>query len=426
MALGQRFTSLTDGSSNSGSFSTKPSAGHCIVVCISGRAYTGEFSSSGVTDSAGNTYVLRASKRTTGLVTAAEIWVAENVAVPSGTWTVTAAHVGATSVMSVASFDNVATSSSFDQSATASGNNTNTLAVGPTGTLAQANELVVGCMATYIASANIGVTTPSGYSEIGVYQDSGNYVGHQSCYKDVAATTAVSATWTWTTNTFYAVDGALLTLKTVGAGGGDGSSVTVSGSDTLPTAASGTSVPGAPTLVSASVETSSTIRVTWTAATGTVSGYRVYATADGGARNVVATAASTSTTIVVGGLTPGVVYVLDVVAFNGAGEGTASSTLTRTTSTLIARISNLSASIAGTTVSVAVWRAPSGSDLVGEIVKQTTGVVAPSAVSGSVTIDVSITQSTTLPLSGGDSLRALLTNGVSSTGLVTDAVVVEV
>lgn len=414
MALGQRFTSVNDGTSTSGSFATKPSAGHCVVVCISGRAFTGEFSVSAISDSASNTYVKRGEKRTTGLAVASEIWVAENVAVPGGTWTITATHTNGSCVLSAASFDNVATSNSFDKVATASTVNSATLTVGPTATLSQANELIVGCWATYIASANVGVTTPSGYSEIGVYQDAGSFVGHQSCYKDVSATTAASATWTTSTPTYYSADAVLVTLKTTGAGGG-GTTTTISGSDTLPTASAGTSVPGAPTLSTAVVTSSRGIRATWTAASGTVDGYRIYGTV-GGVRSVIGTAGAGALTLEAVGLLPNTTYSVDVVAFNGAGEGPASNALSRTTLKLKVRISKVQKTIAGVTdLRVIAWRQPLvQTEKLGDKICDVAGISAPAAIADGAEGDSVVTITATLTSEAG----ALVTTGQTVLAMV--------
>lgn len=68
--------------------------------------------------------------------------------------------------------------------------------VGPTGTLAQSDELIVACLAVAGTTTNAGIdaATP-GYTNLHVEQDAANYMGHSSDWKTVAATGGQSAAW---------------------------------------------------------------------------------------------------------------------------------------------------------------------------------------------------------------------------------------
>src|SRR5262249_53736317 len=96
-----------------------------------------------------------------------------------------------------------------------------------------------------------------------------------------------------------------------------------SGTVTLTTTGCTTGVPGTPGNPQVSGVTSSSISLSWTASTGTVTGYRVYE-----GTTVVASPTGTSTTI--GGLAACSTHTYAVRAFNSAGES-GSATVTGTT-----------------------------------------------------------------------------------------------
>ncbi|SNT31132.1 Chitinase [Asanoa hainanensis] len=83
-------------------------------------------------------------------------------------------------------------------------------------------------------------------------------------------------------------------------------------------------VPGAPTALSVTGTTSSSISLGWTAPSGTVTGYRVYE-----GSTVRATVTTTSATI--GGLGASTTHTYTVAAYNSVGEGPRSASVTGTT-----------------------------------------------------------------------------------------------
>src|SRR5579859_686858 len=89
----------------------------------------------------------------------------------------------------------------------------------------------------------------------------------------------------------------------------------------------GGSPPGAPAGLTVTGTTSSSVSLSWTAPSGTVTGYNIY---ENGARTATATASGTSTTIT--GLAASTTYTFTVSAFNSAGEGPQSSSVQATTS----------------------------------------------------------------------------------------------
>jgi hypothetical protein len=91
-------------------------------------------------------------------------------------------------------------------------------------------------------------------------------------------------------------------------------------------AASSGSVPGAPTGLTATGTTTTNVALSWTAPSGTVTGYYIY-------QNGVQIASNASTSYTVGGLSAGTSYTFTVAAYNANGTGSQSSGATGTTLT---------------------------------------------------------------------------------------------
>lgn len=105
-------------------------------------------------------------------------------------------------VGSITEFSGLVTSSSIDQQTSNSNALSTTPSSGTTGTLSQADELVIAVLSLpgIDTDASIDVPATTGYTNIHVEQDAQNFMGHSSDYKIVAATTAVSAAWGTTDN----------------------------------------------------------------------------------------------------------------------------------------------------------------------------------------------------------------------------------
>ena len=176
-------------------FTTAPNIGE--MVSVMDANWSGDTITS-VVDNAGNTYTERVDQVNTSV--RATIWEAP-VTATTGTFTVTMTfasnedHSGV-----VASWSGLA-ASPFDtadyliDSADAAG-----LTVGPTATLAQADELILTVLGRTSGLSDSGIVVPTGYTLLGAEQNSSSYIGFGAAYKIVSATTAVSANWTYTQN----------------------------------------------------------------------------------------------------------------------------------------------------------------------------------------------------------------------------------
>lgn len=190
-----------NGTSQSWTWATAPTVGNVIIVKAVGWASpTGPTAS--CADAASNSYTQRTNALSTGsgaTTTRGAIFDCVIASSPSSTtitWSISADH----SVV-FEEWSGLDTASLSDQVATPalsgliSGSGAQTLTVGPTATLAQADELVQTLLgaATGLAASNIA--TPSGYTGGVFEQNSPSFIGMGSAYKTVAATTAVDATW---------------------------------------------------------------------------------------------------------------------------------------------------------------------------------------------------------------------------------------
>ena len=121
----------------------------------------------------------------------------------------------------------------------------------------------------------------------------------------------------------------------------------------------GTSVPGTPTGVSASAQSSSSIKVSWNSVSG-ANGYIVYrsSSASGTFTNIGTTTTASYTNT---GLTTGTTYYYRVSAYNSVGESSKSTTVSAATSGSVpAKPSAPSLSLASATSITVSWTAVSG------------------------------------------------------------------
>ena len=130
-------------------------------------------------------------------------------------------------------------------------------------------------------------------------------------------------------------------------------------------ATTATTVPGAPTSLTATASGTSTIDLTWNAPSddggASISGYKIEVSSNGGTSwsNREANTNNTTTTYAHTGLSAGTTRHYRVSAINSAGTGTASSTANATTPTEPGAPTDLTATASGTSTIDLTWNAPS-------------------------------------------------------------------
>lgn len=186
------------------SFASLPTAGRTVIVTGSAYDFDADFTI-GVADNQGNTYTVRQASNTDYSAWGRSItWVAycASIGSPSGTFTVTATMVSPTSsnylTMGIIECHGLAASPE-DAAANATVNDysitTNDIAA-TTGTLAQANEVIIGSAALGAhAASDFAFARPSGWTEIVTEPSNAAHQTHSSAYKVVTATTAVTGQW---------------------------------------------------------------------------------------------------------------------------------------------------------------------------------------------------------------------------------------
>lgn len=173
----------------------------------------------------------------------------------------------------------------------------------------------------------VSVQPSTSYTLTGFVQGSYVYLGDSGTgASDTSDWTPSAITWTQLSTTF--TTGASTTSVTVYVHGwyAQGTYLADDLSLTGPGSSGGGTVPGAPTGLAVTGSTASSVSLAWTAPSGTVTGYNVY---ENGTN--VMTASGTSATVT--GLTAATTYSFAVTAFNSAGEGTKSGSVTATTAT---------------------------------------------------------------------------------------------
>lgn len=167
------------------------------------------------------TNVLRAGLLDTGGVWYTEVtaWIASNVSAGNTIGLPTFAFSDALTVFShMDEWSGIATASPVDKTATATESGAaGTLTVGPTSTLSQASEVVIAAIGnrynySWNGSSSGAGTAPTGYTVLQGSTDNSAGNVAQTVYKEVTATTAVSAAWTYVTG-YGPVAAGLFTLK---------------------------------------------------------------------------------------------------------------------------------------------------------------------------------------------------------------------
>jgi hypothetical protein len=172
----------------------------------------------------------------------------------------------------------------------------------------------------------VSVQPSSSYTLTGWVQGSYVFLGGTGTGRtDTGAWTASAAGWQQLSTTFST--GASTTSVTVYVHGwyGEGTYYADDLSLTGPGGGgSGASAPGAPARLAVTGSTASSVSLSWTAPSGTVTGYRVY-------ENGAFAASVTGATATVTGLAAATTYSFTVTAYNSAGESAASGAVQATT-----------------------------------------------------------------------------------------------
>jgi hypothetical protein len=177
-------------------WSTAPTVGNKVIIAITTwQSVAGPTVTA--TDSAGNTYTVRATSvlgatRTTIL----EATIASVPTTTTLTFSASGYYAG-----NVSEWSGLA---SYDTNATASGgapvSGAQTYSVGPTSALSLDKALVITSFGAQTGTTNIATSAPSGYTGLSFEQNSSAYIGFGAAYKTVASAAAVSAAWPVTAN----------------------------------------------------------------------------------------------------------------------------------------------------------------------------------------------------------------------------------
>jgi hypothetical protein len=196
---------------------------------------------------------------------------------------------------------------------------------------------------------------------------------------------------------------------------------------TLTTVAGGVA-PTAPTNPNVIAANASQASFTWNDNSSNETGFEVRRKATAGGTAIETAVKSPNTTShLFTGLTPGAVYYFDVRA-TGSPNSTYTSEVALTmpaATTMYAQILVEATDRSGSSINgstgwkVAVWTAPTGSNVVGTLLGQFTGQAFESAlVSGEARMRVNLSTASAL-VTNGDSLRVTLTDGTRTTGIIT-------
>lgn len=203
-----------------GNFGALPAAGNAITVETSAwNGSNADMPAGSVTDNQSNTYsrAVQSPLQSGGVCS---IFYDESIGSPSGTHTVTVDPTGTGNYLEFSAQE----WSSFASSALDKTNGNNAASDSPTsgstGTLSQADELVIGVVGTYNGHSDVGIDPPSGYTNLSLFQNEGSTVGHSADYMIVSATTAQNISWGTVFDNLVPWGACVATFKAAGGGGG--------------------------------------------------------------------------------------------------------------------------------------------------------------------------------------------------------------
>ena len=190
-----------------------------------------------VTDNAGNSYTVVATKTDAANRVMSGVAVCHTVAAGSGTFTATMAFSGSkgfSAAASISEFSGLTGSASLDKTGVATNDASGgSLEVTTTAT-SQAMELVVSAHGIYNGDSDANMTTPSGYTSLGIHDAADSVVGFSAGYKVVTSIGAQSATGTWDAGSSGGAAAVLATFRAgdntdppSGGGGGGSTELTV-------------------------------------------------------------------------------------------------------------------------------------------------------------------------------------------------------
>ncbi|WP_290889426.1 hypothetical protein [Arenimonas sp.] len=204
-----KFGGTSPGASVAITLDANPTPGNKLVALMTTYS-TG--SDGTLTASGGGTWTTRASPATATCRTA--IAVCESATGGATTVTVSSSGGGGQFISAIILEVSGLDATSFDVAASNTGNSSGAYNTGTTAAPAQANNFVVGILsATNVPT----MSTPSGFTSIGLLDDSATYQPYSVFYRNITAIAAQSASITSGTSSEWA--GAIVVLKDAGGGG---------------------------------------------------------------------------------------------------------------------------------------------------------------------------------------------------------------
>lgn len=212
-------------SSDSASFSGTPVVNNHVFLGISG--WDNDLTAIGtasVTDNQtpANTYTENKELTNLSYDIFASLY-SSKVVTASGTFTVTITFTASNTytAWSAVEFSGLDTSTWLDQSGSAeSATGDASITASGANTTASGLALAVTVVNNSDTDINIGDTPPSGYTNISVYEDSQNVIGHSFVYKIYSGSETSAATWTHDNTSQTGWVAVIATYKAAGGGGG--------------------------------------------------------------------------------------------------------------------------------------------------------------------------------------------------------------